>query len=117
MDKINFLTGRKKMFCPKCRSEFKEGVAKCPDCGLELVDVLPPEPKLEYVEFETVFKTANPGIITIAKSILEDAKIHYSMKSEGLQSIYALGVVEIQVSKEEASAARQLLSGLEENVV
>ncbi len=35
------------MFCPVCRSEYREGVTRCPDCGVALVDRLPPEEKEE----------------------------------------------------------------------
>lgn len=28
-------------FCPKCRYEYKPGIAVCADCGEELVDILP----------------------------------------------------------------------------
>ena len=32
------------MFCPKCRSEFREGFTRCEKCGVELVDRLPEKP-------------------------------------------------------------------------
>jgi len=35
------------LFCPKCRYEYGEGVLVCPDCGEELVPVLP-ETDREY---------------------------------------------------------------------
>jgi hypothetical protein len=30
------------MYCPKCRAEYVEGIAECPDCGVSLVDELTP---------------------------------------------------------------------------
>lgn len=30
------------MFCPNCRAEFRSDFTRCSDCGVELVDVLPP---------------------------------------------------------------------------
>lgn len=30
------------MYCPKCRAEYREGFTRCSDCGLDLVEVLPP---------------------------------------------------------------------------
>ncbi len=35
------------MFCPQCSSAYSEGVAECPDCGVELVEELPPKPEGE----------------------------------------------------------------------
>lgn len=32
-------------FCPQCRAEYVEGIATCADCGVALVDALPPEPE------------------------------------------------------------------------
>jgi hypothetical protein len=31
------------MFCPVCRYEFRRGFTKCNECGVDLVDALPPE--------------------------------------------------------------------------
>jgi hypothetical protein len=33
-------------FCPNCEAEYKEGIAVCPDCNLELVPELTPENKV-----------------------------------------------------------------------
>jgi hypothetical protein len=30
------------VWCPKCRSEYRDGFTVCSDCGVGLVDVLPP---------------------------------------------------------------------------
>ena len=32
------------MWCPSCRTEYREGISRCADCGTDLVDVLPPSP-------------------------------------------------------------------------
>ena len=34
------------MFCPNCRSEYRQGFAQCSDCGVGLVEILtPPNPQ------------------------------------------------------------------------
>lgn len=46
------------MWCPKCRSEYREGFTVCTDCGRALVEVLPDEPALDPV---FLAKTAGDG--------------------------------------------------------
>ena len=57
------------MFCPKCKAEYKEGVATCADCLVPLVDVLSSAVEQQDIEFEEILATYNPGDIAIIKSI------------------------------------------------
>lgn len=44
-------------FCPKCRTEYINGIVTCADCGLPLVDKLEEQPDLPLREEEPVFLT------------------------------------------------------------
>lgn len=99
------------MFCPRCKAEFVPGITHCPDCHVELVDELP-ENNFKKLDLEVVFETADPALIQIVSSILEDAGIPFQTKSEGLQTIYAFGLVKFQVNSEDAATARKLLEDL-----
>ena len=54
----------------------------------------------------------NPALLTIAKSILEDANIPYITRGEGFQTIYATGPVTLMVAEQDADQARELLADL-----
>ncbi|MFO7897208.1 MAG: DUF2007 domain-containing protein [Candidatus Cloacimonadales bacterium] len=103
------------MYCPKCRAEYVAGKTECPDCHVKLVENLPPEDEVIYKDFVTVYETADPGLIALAESLLRAENIHFSKKSEGLQTIYAIGVVKFQVAEEDRERAFSLLQDLEES--
>ena len=63
------------MFCPECRSEYVAGVSVCEECGAPLVAELPAVPPPEYVAYEEILSTLNPGEIALMKSLLEEAGI------------------------------------------
>lgn len=112
------------MFCPKCRSEYEEGITFCEQCQTDLVDTLPPEDELAYQELTTVFTTGDEGTIQIIKSILEEAGIPCYARSQGVQDLFALGrfgtgfspvagPVDIQVPSDRAQEAKALLDEIE----
>ena len=113
------------MFCPKCGDEFREEVKECADCQVGLVKEIPVKiskdsSKANHLNSRivTVFSSGDPGLIMIAKSILDGAGIHYFAKGEGLQSVYGQGFnlsgqIRIQVIEENAEDAENLLKPLE----
>ena len=55
------------MYCPKCRSEYREGFVRCADCDLPLV-----------------FEADDPSLIPVADSLLRSAGIEFLTKNERL---------------------------------
>jgi len=100
------------MFCPICKAEYVDGISHCPDCNVDLVNEIHEEDLNEKIELEVVYQTADTGKIPLVRSILEDARIPFKTKSEGLQTIYGLGIVKFQVRREMAEIARKLLEEL-----
>lgn len=109
------------MFCPKCGAEYREGFTKCSDCGVPLVEEAPGEP--EFIEFVTVFRSGNPALLAMAKSILEDAGIEFIATGEALQDLFAwgrmgtgfnpiVGPAQIKVPQEDEEEALELLKQL-----
>jgi len=70
------------MFCPICETEYIAGVTVCEECGATLVAELPTAPPPEYVAYEEILSTLNPGEIAMIKSLLEEAGIDYRFLTE-----------------------------------
>ena len=77
-------------------------------------------------DFVTVFETGNQALIAVAKSILDGAEIPYLVKGENLQSLFGMGQigtgynllvgpVQIQVTREDESTAKELLADVAED--
>ena len=68
------------------------------------------------IELVNIFDSANPGLLAIAKSVLEDAGIEYMAIGENAGAVFAgnpfLGKVCLDVSKERAEEAEALLAAL-----
>jgi hypothetical protein len=65
----------------------------------------------------TILSSSNSAIISVAKSLLEEAAIEYSVKSDGHENITAENLVsseEIQVNQTKVIEARNLLADLAE---
>ncbi len=102
------------MFCPNCRTEYREGVTTCADCGAALVVELPPD--IENSELVTIFQSHELSEVAIAKSILEEAGINFIAKGGMSKEILSVGPVEIVVDRDDADYARGLLQALSEDM-
>ncbi len=107
------------MFCPECRVEYREGFTECADCKIPLVGELPPlttptGPGPEQLNLVTVLSTVNAATMALAKSILEDAKIRFNVKGELTKAMLSIGIMQIQVAKNDEKEARELLEEIEE---
>ncbi|MCR5830026.1 MAG: hypothetical protein K6F93_06760 [Lachnospiraceae bacterium] len=49
-------------WCPKCRTEYQEGIEKCADCGSDLVDELPEEEIPEENDTDIEIESIEEGI-------------------------------------------------------
>ena len=114
------------MYCPECGLEYRQGVTVCPDCGVALVTdrpAVPPDPKPEWVDLETVLETSDPALLTVARSLLEAEGIPSFAQGEVLQEFLGwgrlpsgsnliTGPVRLQVPRERAAEARALLKAV-----
>lgn len=112
------------MFCPSCRSEYREGIRVCADCGVELVATLSEEGGTD-TELVAAFTTADSSLLPIVKSVLDAAGIPYLVQGDETLGLFPLGRFGVGVSKRTLGAivrvphsrleeARELLRGFEE---
>jgi hypothetical protein len=60
----------------------------------------------------SVYTTTNPAMISIVKSLLDNAEIEYMVRGDSLQSVWAtnlLAYVDFQVKPEDEAEAREVL--------
>lgn len=104
------------MFCPKCKSEYREGFYKCADCGSELVAELISEPSGvgNSEEFIEVFSTYHQGDISFIKSVLEGEGITYFFQGESSIMLIAAGAyARLMVKADQAPRVKEILQDLE----
>jgi len=100
------------MYCPKCRSEYREGFIECADCLAPLIVNLPPEesePVLEYIDIEEIMTSSDSGEITMARSILDDHQISCLVQGENYSTCCGCMPARIYVPKDQADEAKDLL--------
>ncbi len=97
------------MFCPQCRTEYREGFDTCTDCGVSLVSELPPEPTPECLEFEQILIALSASDRAMIKSILDGEGIAYYFQNE---SQYSFDITRLMFRKDQAGEARGILDGL-----
>jgi hypothetical protein len=103
------------MFCPKCKSEYRDGFFKCADCGVDLVAQIPPEPEdgVSYVDLVEVFSTYQQGDIAFIKSVFDGEGITYFFEGESSIMLVAGGAyARLLVKAEEVQRAREILQDL-----
>jgi hypothetical protein len=109
------------MFCPVCGDEYQAGFTRCTDCDTELTETLVSRPEPAPFELITVFETGDQSLVAVVKSMLDSAGIPCVARNERLQNLFgwgsigtgfnaAMGPIRIQVLKEDAETAKELLT-------
>lgn len=76
------------MYCPNCKSEYREGYTVCTDCKIDLVDELPDEEMDESERFSEVLHTIQKENLGIIKSLLDSENITYKIFDESFGNLY-----------------------------
>ena len=82
------------MYCPRCEAEYRTGIAVCSDCGIPLVDALPPpeaeelEPGTDLGDLVPVRNVSDPALLPVLTSLLQSEDIPFFVQGENaLQTI------------------------------
>jgi len=98
------------MFCPQCKSEFREGYTICKDCNIELMEALPDEDFPEKEPYSEILHSVQKENIGLIKSILDAENIDYKIFDEFFGNLYPVpGTNRIYVLKSDFEAATELL--------
>ena len=97
------------MYCPVCKSEFREGIDRCEPCDTALVESLPPDADPEMT---SVLRTNNQPLLTAFESALSAAGIPFFVRGEEAASLMPVNAV-VVVPKVNVAAAKELLQGVE----
>lgn len=84
-------------WCPKCKNEYREGIAVCTDCGCELVDSLEESTRVSLIFGEEEQMNALKEFLEYNK--LNGAQLHFDEKE---------GVCELLVHQEDQKKAAQM---------
>lgn len=85
------------MFCPECQAEYREGITRCVDCEVELVDRLPDVTHPDR-DFVPVFESADPALLPLVESLLDLAEIPYMIQGREAHGLLPLGPANTGVS-------------------
>jgi len=107
-------------WCPVCRSEYREGVEVCPECGRTLVAELPPEPEpawdpTDWVTVEEVGDRATAAIVE--GYLLEEGfavRLLDRSDSELVTTLGELSSIEVQVPAADLDRALAALTARDE---
>ncbi len=100
------------MFCPECKSEYRQGFTLCTDCNVDLVSELP-SVKTEFVDYKQVLATHNAADISFIKSILDGEEVDYFFKGELFNQLEPpVQPAILMVREDQAETANDLLKDL-----
>ena len=108
------------MFCPVCKSEYRDGFSMCADCNVPLVAELPPEKEESETHHNDkgvleIGRYSNPAKVSFINSLFEAEQIDFYFLGDhavldGL--LFGGGHSRLFVAKDDESRAVELLRNI-----
>jgi hypothetical protein len=104
------------MICPKCESEYVDGIKTCIDCGTELIPVEEFEGHLVHPkDWVIIYSCDDPIEAEMLKSNLQGAEIEsiiISQKDRNYPTVGDLSVVKLLTKKTDAQEALAIINDI-----
>ncbi len=104
------------MFCPKCKTEYRPGFTRCADCGSDLVERLPEEPRpirsgqTGEVRPVPILQTHDQSDVLSIRMALDSEGIEYILQGETLSGLRHSDPVVLLVSQDDVERAKGALA-------
>jgi hypothetical protein len=109
------------MFFPNCKTEYRPGFTRCADCGSDLVDRLPEEPRpilggqTSEVGLVPILQTYDQSDVLSIRMALDSEEIEYFLQGETLSGFRRSDPVVLLVRQDDVERVRTLLAGIKLN--
>ena len=104
------------MVCPKCETEYVEGIKVCPDCGTELVTREDFEGHLVHPsDYVIIYTTDDNSEAQMLKANLDSADIEthiLGQKDSSFPAVGDLAVIKILVRKKDTEEALKIIEDI-----
>jgi hypothetical protein len=102
------------MFCPSCRSEYRQGFTHCVDCDVDLVSELPAGEVRDDAPLVKVFESGDASLIPLVESLLQNAGIECEVTNTRRPYVTnsRVGTAEFWVRQNDVDEARTVLADL-----